>query len=42
MDNMHFYFEILGFSALTGLGLGISLSIVGLAVNGLITIFKKL
>lgn len=42
MDNIPFYFEILGYASVLGVGIGLLLSIVGIVVNAFITIFKKI
>lgn len=42
MDNFSFYFEILTYVSLAGLGLGIIVALIGLGVNAMITILKKI
>lgn len=42
MDINTFFYEILGYASLLGLGLGIGFALIGLGISTLISIFKKL
>lgn len=42
MDNFLFYFQVLGFAVLFGIGTACAVSVIGFTVDAILTILKKL